>query len=72
LEYTVSDPQNPNNYHVYVTDQDLGNCILSFDDGVNNCREENYIEENKSENRNENVYSTGIWKKKIDGASSCE
>jgi hypothetical protein len=47
LAYTVSDPQNPNSYHVYVTDQDLGNCILSFDGGVNNCIEENFVEENK-------------------------
>jgi len=32
LSYTVSDPQNTNNYLVYVVDQDLGNCILSIDD----------------------------------------
>jgi hypothetical protein len=37
LAYTVSDPQNPNNYPVYVTDQDLGNCILSIDDGFDEC-----------------------------------
>jgi hypothetical protein len=48
LAYTVSDPQNPNNYPVYVADQDLGNCILSFDDGVNSCIEDNYINENES------------------------
>jgi hypothetical protein len=35
LAYTVSDPQNPNNFPIYVADQDLGNCILSFDDGLN-------------------------------------
>jgi hypothetical protein len=29
LPYIVSDPLNPNNYPVYVTNQDLGNCILS-------------------------------------------
>jgi hypothetical protein len=40
LAYTVSDPHNPNNYPVYVVDQDLGNCILSFDDGANDCIEE--------------------------------
>jgi hypothetical protein len=72
LAYTVSDPQNPNNYPVYVIDQDLGNCILSFDDGVNNCTEENYIEENKTKKIDENVYSSGIWKMFFDGASSCE
>jgi hypothetical protein len=32
LAYTVSDPQNTNNYPIYVTNQDLGNCILSFDE----------------------------------------
>jgi hypothetical protein len=41
LAYTVSDPQNPNNYPVYIAYQDLGNCILSFDDDVNSCAEEN-------------------------------
>jgi hypothetical protein len=40
LAYTVSDPQNPNNYLVYVTDQDLGNCILSIDDDFEECTEE--------------------------------
>ena len=48
LAYTVSDPHNPNNYLVYVADQDLGNRILSFDDGVNSCTEDNYINENES------------------------
>jgi hypothetical protein len=33
LAYTMSDPHNPNNFPVYIADQDLGNCILSFDDG---------------------------------------
>ena len=32
LTYTISDPQNPNNYPVYVVDQDIGKCILSIDD----------------------------------------
>ena len=72
LAYTVSDPQNPNNYPVYVADQDLGNCILSFDDGVNGCTEENYIDENESRKIDENMYSTGIWKMFFDGALSYE
>jgi hypothetical protein len=46
LAYIVSDPQNPNNYPVYISDQDLGNCILSFYDGINSCTKENYIDEN--------------------------
>jgi hypothetical protein len=32
LSYTISDPQNHNNYPSYVVDQYLGNCILSIDD----------------------------------------
>jgi hypothetical protein len=47
LAYTVSDPQNPNNYPVYVVDQDLGNCILSIDDDFEEC-----IEEENKKNRN--------------------
>jgi hypothetical protein len=43
----VSDPQNPNNYPVYVVDQDLGNYILSIDDDFEEC-----IEEKKLKNRN--------------------
>jgi hypothetical protein len=62
LAYTVSDPHNPKNYSVYVADQDLGNCILSFDDGVNNCTKDNYINENELGKIDENMYSTGIWK----------
>ena len=72
LAYKVSDPQNSNNYPVYVADQDLENCILSLDDGVDNDIEENHIEENKSKKINESVYSNGIWKMFFDGASSCE
>jgi hypothetical protein len=72
LVYTVSDPQNMNNYPIYVADQDLGNCILSFDDSVNNCTEENYLDENKSEVIDKNMYSTGTWKMVFDGASPCE
>jgi hypothetical protein len=37
LAYTVSDPQNLNNFPIYIADQDLGNCILSFDDGLDGC-----------------------------------
>jgi hypothetical protein len=40
LAYTVSDPQNNNNYPIYVVDQDLGNCILSIDDNFKECTEE--------------------------------
>jgi ribonuclease HI len=72
LAYIVSDPQNPNNYLVYVADQDLGNCILSFDDGVNSCTEENYIDENESGKIDENMYSTRIWKMFFDDALSYE
>jgi hypothetical protein len=44
LAYIVSDPQNPNNFPIYIADQDLGNCILSFDDNLDGCPEENNIE----------------------------
>jgi hypothetical protein len=40
LEFTVSDPLNPNKYPVYIVDQDLGNCILSIDDDIDVCIEE--------------------------------
>jgi hypothetical protein len=72
LAYTVSDPQNPNNYPVYIIDQDLGNCILSFDDSENNCTEESNIDEIKTEKRAKNLYSTRTWKMFFDGSSSCE
>jgi hypothetical protein len=39
LAYTISDPQNPNNYPVCVVDQDLGNCILSIKDNFQECTE---------------------------------
>jgi hypothetical protein len=48
LAYTVSDPQNPNNFLIYIADQDLGNCILSFDDGINSYAEEDYLDNNES------------------------
>jgi len=44
LAYNVSDPQNPNNYPVYVVDQDSRNCILSLDDDLDECIEENSTE----------------------------
>jgi hypothetical protein len=45
LEFMVGVPHNPNNHPVYISDQDLGNCILSIDDdfevGINkSCTEE--------------------------------
>jgi hypothetical protein len=52
LAYTVSDPQNPNNYLVYVVDQDLGNCILSLDIDFDDCIEE---ENKKLEKTQKNV-----------------
>jgi hypothetical protein len=45
---------------------------LSFDDGVNSCTEENYIDENESGKIDENLYSIGIWKMFFDGAMSYE
>jgi hypothetical protein len=72
LAYTVSDPLNSNNYPVYVADQDLGNCILSIDDDLDECIEENCIEKEKIEKTNKKVNSTGVWKMYFDGASSCE
>jgi hypothetical protein len=74
LAYTVSDPHNPNNYPIYFTNKDLGNFILSNDDGFNECTEENCIEEEnkKIEKTNKNVNSTRVWKMFFDGASSWE
>jgi hypothetical protein len=70
LAYTVSDPQNPNNYPVYVVDQDLGNCILSIDDDFEECTEE---ENKKIETTKKNVnVREGMWKMFFDGASSYE
>jgi hypothetical protein len=56
LAYIVSDPQNPNNYPVYVADQDLGNCILSIDDDFEECIEE---ENKKIEKTKKSVNSRG-------------
>jgi ribonuclease HI len=72
LSYTVSDPQNPNNFPVYIADQYLGNCILSFDDGIDSCTEENFIDEKESGNMKLNMHSTGIWKLFFDSALSFE
>jgi hypothetical protein len=72
LAYTVSDPQNPNNCPVYIVDQDLGNCIMYFDNTKDNCTEESDIDEIKTEKTAKNVYNVGIWKMFVDGASSCE
>ena len=70
LTYTVSDPQNPNNYPVYVADQVLGNCILSIDDDFEECiKEENKKIEFSKKNIN---FRDGMWKMFFDGASSCE
>jgi ribonuclease HI len=70
LAYTVSDPQNPNNYPVYVVDQDLGNCILSIDDDFDECTEK---ENPKIEFSKKNINFRGtMWKMFFDGASSWE
>jgi ribonuclease HI len=67
LAYTVSEPKNPNNYPVYVSDQELGNFILSIDDYFEECiEEENKKIEVSKKNRE------GMWKMFFDGASSCE
>jgi hypothetical protein len=74
VAFTVSDPQNPNNYPVYVADQDLENCILSFDDSLDECIEENCIEKEnqKIEKTNKKANSVGVWNMYFDGASSWE
>jgi hypothetical protein len=51
LAFMVSDPLNPNNYPVYIADQDLGNFILSIDDDIDVCIEESCTE-NKKEKTN--------------------
>jgi ribonuclease HI len=68
----VSDLQNPNNFLVYIIDQDLGTCIMSFDDDVNSYAEENCLQNNESGKIYENMYSIGIWKMFFDNALSCE
>jgi hypothetical protein len=48
----VSDPQNPNKYLVYVTDQDLGKCILLIDDSLYKCTKKNCTERNPKNRKN--------------------
>jgi hypothetical protein len=60
LAYTISDPQNMNNFPIYIADQDLGNYILSFDDGLDGCIEENNIEHEELGYMTEDMCSTGI------------
>jgi hypothetical protein len=72
LAYTVSDPQNPNNFPIYIAYQDLGNCILSFDDILDGCTEENDIEHEELGYMTEDMCSTSIWKMFFDGALSGE
>jgi hypothetical protein len=72
LAYTVSDPQNPNNFPIYVEDQDLGNCILSFDDGLNGCSEELDMKQEEISPLTEELCKSGLWKMYFDGASSSE
>jgi hypothetical protein len=68
--YTVSDPQNHNNYLVYVVDQDLGNCILSIKDHFEECMEE---ENKKLDFSKKNInFRDRMWKMFFDGASSCK
>jgi ribonuclease HI len=72
LAYTVSDPQNPHNFPIYIADQDLGNCILSFDDGLDGCLEEIDTKQEESNPMTEELCNTGVWKMYFDGASSSE
>jgi hypothetical protein len=72
LAYTVSDPQNPNNFPIYIADQDLGNCILSFDDGLDGCPKENDLEREDSSYMTEDLCNADVWKMYFDGASSSE
>jgi hypothetical protein len=72
LAYTVSDPQNPNNFPIYVADQDLGNCILSFDDGLDGCPEELDMKQEELSPLTEELCQNGLWKMYFDGASSSE
>jgi hypothetical protein len=60
LTYTVSDPQNPNNFPIYIVDQDLGNCILSFDDGLDGCLGENDIEREESDYMTEDLCNISV------------
>jgi hypothetical protein len=71
LAFTIGDPHNPNNHLVYISNQDLGNCILSIDDYFEVDIHENCTKEKiEKEGLKENVYSSGVWKMFFDGASS--
>jgi ribonuclease HI len=72
LAYTVSDPLNPNNFPIYVADQDLGNCILSFDDGLNEGPEELDMNQEDLNPLTQELCKSGLWKMYFDGASSSE
>jgi hypothetical protein len=70
LAFMVSDLHNLNNHHVYIVDQELGNCILSIDDDINLGIDENCTEEKtEKEKIKKNVYSTGVWKMFFEDAS---
>jgi hypothetical protein len=58
LAYTVSDPHNTSNYPIYVIDQDIGNCIVSIYDDMDECVEY-FTEKNETKKVKETVYSTG-------------
>jgi hypothetical protein len=65
LEFTVSDMLNLNNYPLYIVYQDLGNCILSIDDDLEECTEKECTEKDctekeKIEKPNKDVYNTGF------------
>jgi hypothetical protein len=72
LAYMVSDPQNPHNFPIYIADQDLGNCILSFDDGLDGCLEEIDAKKEESNLMTEELCSTIGWKMYFDGTASSE
>jgi ribonuclease HI len=57
---------------MYIADQDLGNCILSFDDDLDGCPEENNVEREESDYMTTDLCNTGVWKMYFDGASSSE
>jgi hypothetical protein len=60
LAYAVSDPLNPNSFPIYVADQDLGNCILSFDDGLDGCPEELDMKQEELSPLTEELCKNGI------------
>jgi len=64
--YTISDHKHPNNYPIYLKDQDLGCFTLSVNDELENCTEavNIYLNENKPKEE--------MWKMYFDGSSSWE